>query len=53
MKSADLLGLPYNPSDSSVMFYYGVAKPASLDAADLENLATQHQLRKGGLKESG
>jgi hypothetical protein len=52
-----LLGLPHNPSDSSVMFSLGVDKPASLNAADLETLAAQHQLRpyislrKGGLKE--
>jgi hypothetical protein len=52
-----LLGLPHNPSNSSVMFYFGVDKPSSLNVADLETLATQHQLRadialrKGGLKE--
>jgi hypothetical protein len=42
-----LLGLPHNPSDSSVMFYFGLDKAASLDAADLDTLAARHQLRPG------
>jgi len=48
-----LLGLTHNPNDSSVMFYFGVDKAALLDAADLNALAAQHQLRprKGGMKE--
>lgn len=48
-----LLGLRHNPSDHSVMFYFGVDKVASLDAADLDALAAQHNLRaqKGGIKE--
>lgn len=52
-----LLGLPHNPSDSSVMFHFGVDKIPSLDATDLGILATRHQLRprilspKGGMKE--
>jgi hypothetical protein len=40
-----LLGLTHNPSDSSVMFYFGLNKSTSLDAADLEALATRHRLR--------
>jgi hypothetical protein len=40
-----LLGLTHNPSDSSVMFAFGVDKVASLDAYDLDTLASRHQLR--------
>jgi hypothetical protein len=40
-----LLGLPHNPSDSSVMFYSGRDKAVSLNAADLDILAARHQLR--------
>jgi Matrixin len=51
-----LLGLPHNPDDSSVMFYFGLDKAASLDAADLDQLAARHQLRPrnslpGGVKD--
>lgn len=40
-----VLGLAHNPDDSSVMFSFGVAKSAWLDAADLNTLAARHTLR--------
>jgi hypothetical protein len=40
-----LLGLPHNPSDSSVMFAFELDQAASLDAADLATLAARHELR--------
>jgi hypothetical protein len=40
-----LLGLPHNADDSSVMFSFGVEKPVSLDATDLDILSTRHLLR--------
>jgi hypothetical protein len=40
-----VLGLPHNTRPSSVMFYLGLDKAASLDARDLDNLALRHQLR--------
>ena len=51
-----LLGLAHNPSESSVMYYFGTDRAASLNAADLSTLAARHQLRsdvalhKGGVK---
>jgi hypothetical protein len=42
-----LLGLSHNPSDSSVMYFFGIDKTASLDAADLDALALKHRLRRG------
>jgi hypothetical protein len=42
-----LLGLTHNPSDSSVMFFFGLDKTASLDIADLAALALKHTLRPG------
>ena len=42
-----LLGLPHNPSDSSVMFYFGLDKAAWLDTVDLDELAARHHLRAG------
>jgi hypothetical protein len=42
-----LLGLPHNPSGSSVMFFLRVDGSVSLDAADLEALASRHKLREG------
>ena len=52
-----LFGLPHNPSETSIMFYFGLDKAASLNAADLNTLAARHQIRpqiafqKGGMKE--
>jgi hypothetical protein len=52
-----LLGLHHNPSELSVMFYFGLGKAALLDGTDLDALATRHQLRshisiqKGGMKD--
>ena len=40
-----LLGLPHNPSESSVMYYFGLNKTVKLDATDLGTLAARHQLR--------
>ena len=42
-----LLGLPHNPSGSSVMFFLKVEGSLSLDEADLEALASRHKLRTG------
>ncbi len=42
-----LLGLTHNPSDASVMYFFGLEKAASLDYADLNLLATKHALRPG------
>ena len=42
-----LLGLPHNPSGSSVMFFLGLDEAVSLDAADLDALASRHKLRAG------
>jgi hypothetical protein len=41
------LGLSHNPSDGSVMYFFGLDKTASLDAADLKSLAAKHSLRPG------
>ena len=40
-----LLGLPHNPSGSSVMFFLDLDRPAVLDRADLDALAGRHKLR--------
>jgi hypothetical protein len=40
-----LLGLSHNPSESSVMFYFGQDHRVSLDARDLGSLAARHPLR--------
>jgi hypothetical protein len=45
-----LLGLPHNPSESSVMYSFGLDKAAALDAADLDALAARHKLRSALLK---
>ncbi len=50
-----LLGLPHNPSGSSVMFSFGLDGFGLLDAADLDALASRHKLRpsileKGSVK---
>jgi Matrixin len=42
-----LLGLPHNPNGSSVMFFFGPDGCVSLDAADLNALASLHRLRSG------
>jgi hypothetical protein len=42
-----LLGLAHNPSDTSVMFFFGLDKTASVDIADLDALALKHTLRPG------
>jgi hypothetical protein len=42
-----LLGLPHNPSGSSVMFFLNLDESASLDTTDLETLADRHKLRAG------
>lgn len=48
-----LLGLPHNPSGSSVMFFLGLEGSLSLDAADLEALAGRHKLREGVFETGG
>jgi hypothetical protein len=49
-----LLGLPHNPSESSVMFFSGRDKASKLDPTDLDILAARHQLRPGiSLQKSG
>jgi len=40
-----LLGLPHNPSGSSVMFFFEFDDSVALDAADLNALARRHKLR--------
>jgi hypothetical protein len=40
-----LLGLPHNPSGSSVMFFLNLDDSVSLDATDLTALAARHKLR--------
>lgn len=42
-----LLGLPHNPSSSSVMFFSDFDQEVSLNTADLEALAARHKLRAG------
>lgn len=42
-----LLGLPHNPSSSSVMFFSDFDQDVSLNAADLDALASRHKLRAG------
>jgi hypothetical protein len=42
-----LLGLPHNPSGSSVMFFLELDDSVSLEAADLSALADRHRLRPG------
>ena len=42
-----LLGLPHNPSGSSLMFSFALDDSVSLNAADLDALAGRHKLRAG------
>jgi hypothetical protein len=42
-----LLGLPHNPSGSSVMFFLGLEGSLRLDATDLNSLERSHTLRDG------
>jgi hypothetical protein len=42
-----LLGLPHNPSGSSVMFFLELDDSVALIAADLKALASHHSLRAG------
>jgi hypothetical protein len=42
-----LLGLPHNPSGSSVMFFLYLDESVFLDTADLEALASRHKMRAG------
>ena len=48
-----LLGLPHNPSASSVMFFLKLDQSALLDAADLHALAGRHKLRAGIFERGG
>jgi hypothetical protein len=48
-----LLGLPHNPSGSSVMFFLVLDDSMSLDAADLDALAGRHKLRAGVSEKPG
>lgn len=48
-----LLGLPHNPSGSSVMFFLELEDSVSLDAADLNALAERHKLRADIFGKSG
>jgi hypothetical protein len=48
-----LLGLPHNPSASSVMFFLKLDDSALLDAADLHALADRHKLRAGIFERRG
>ena len=45
-----LLGLPHNPSGSSVMFFLELDGSDSLDPADLDALSKLHKLRPGILE---
>jgi hypothetical protein len=45
-----LFGLAHNPSGSSVMYFFGLDGSESLDAADLDALASRHKLRPGVLE---
>ena len=47
-----LLGLPHNPSGSSVMFFLDLDDSVPLDAADLAALASRHKMR-AGISEKG
>ena len=47
-----LLGLPHNPSGSSVMYFFTLDESVWLDSADLSALAARHKLRPA-LFESG
>ncbi|HVW12024.1 MAG TPA: matrixin family metalloprotease [Bryobacteraceae bacterium] len=40
-----LLGLPHNPSGSSVMYFFTLDESVWLDSADLSALAARHKLR--------
>jgi hypothetical protein len=40
-----LLGLPHNPSGSSIMYFFDLDRSPSLDALDLNELADRHKLR--------
>jgi hypothetical protein len=40
-----LLGLPHNPSGSSVMYFFTLDESVWLDSADLSALAAHHKLR--------
>ncbi len=40
-----LLGLPHNPSASSILYYLEVDEPFVLDTVDLKTLADRHRLR--------
>jgi hypothetical protein len=42
-----LFGLRHSPRGSSVMFFLALDEPLSLDAADLDALASLHKLRAG------
>ena len=42
-----LLGLAHNPSGSSVMYFFRLDGPETLDASDLNALADRHKLRSG------
>jgi len=48
-----LLGLAHNPSGSSVMYFFRLDGPESLDAADLNALSDLHKLRSGILGKEG
>jgi hypothetical protein len=48
-----VFGLAHNPDDSSVMFSFGLQKPAWLDLSDLGALASRHALRPGILGRLG
>jgi hypothetical protein len=48
-----LLGLPHNPSGSSVMFFLKLDQAVQLDTADLDALADRHKLREGILDNGG
>ncbi len=47
-----LLGLPHNPSGSSVMYFFTLDESVWLDSADLTALAARHKLRSS-IFESG
>ena len=48
-----LLGLPHNPNEASVMYFFSYENSAVLDAADLASLAAGHNLRPGVAEKGG
>jgi len=48
-----LLGLNHNPSETSIMFFFGLDKYEWLEASDLSALSVRHSLRPGFVRDHG